>query len=208
MRQFLMDMDQIDVALQHFLSENGLYIYYLLFLIVFLKTAVVVLTFLPGDATVFVSGALVAMGDLNVFVLLLLLIVATVLGDSSNYSIGKFSHQFMKKRSLIPKTTFDRASRFLEKFGSKAIIFARFVPFMRTTIPFISGYTGYPSRTFLTLNAIGGIIWTVLWLVSGILLGQLPIIEEHMTISLALISCVPFLVPIIIFISTKTFKKF
>lgn len=207
MRQFLMDMDQIDVALQHFLSENGLYIYYLLFLIVFLKTAVVVLTFLPGDATVFVSGALVAMGELNVFVLFPLLIVATVLGDSSNYSIGKISHQFMKKRSLIPKKTFDRASRFLKKFGSKAIIFARFVPFMRTTIPFISGYTGYPSRKFLTLNAMGGIIWTFLWLVSGILLGQLPVIEEHMTISLAIISCVPFLVPAIIFMSTKLLKK-
>ena len=207
MRQFFMELDQIDVALQHFLSENGLYIYYLLFLIVFLKTAVVVLTFLPGDATVFVSGALVAMGDLNVFVLIPLFIMATVLGDSSNYSIGKSSHHIMKKHSLIPRATFDRASRFLKKYGNKAIVFARFVPFMRTSIPFISGYTGYPFREFLSLNSVGGVLWTMLWLVAGILLGQLPIIEEHMTVSLALISCVPFLVPAILFMSTKLLKK-
>ncbi|MEK4229490.1 VTT domain-containing protein [Solibacillus sp. FSL H8-0538] len=199
-------MEQIDVALQNFLDEYGLYIYSLLFLIIFLKTAFVVLTFLPGDVIVFVSGALVAMGELNLFILFPLLVVATILGDCQNYYIGKIGRKLNKKSFLIPKATLERARQFINHQGHNAILFARFVPFMRTTIPFISGYTNYTFRTFLLFNTIGALFWVILWLMAGLLLGKLPIIEEHMTVSLALISCIPFLVPIVLFIRKKMRK--
>lgn len=207
MRKFLQEMEQIDVALQNFLADYGVYIYILLFLIIYLKTAFVVLTFLPGDATVFISGALVAMGELNLFILFPLLLLSTILGDSQNYSIGKMGARFNKSSFLIPKSSLTKANQFFKNQGQNAILFARFVPLMRTTIPFLSGYTNFTFRTFLFYNSIGGLFWVLLWLMAGIMLGQLPIIEEHTTLSLTLISCLPFLVPVLFFLFRKSKKK-
>ena len=204
MQQLINDLKYIDVTLLNFLDMYGVYIYSFLFLLIFLKTAFVVLTFIPGDAAVFISGALVSIGELSLFILFPLFIVATILGDSQNYLLGKIGKKVTKSWSPISKMTLSKASIFLESNGKGAILFARFVPLMRTSVPFICGYTGFPFRSFFVNNSTGAFIWVSLWLSAGLLLGQLPTIEKHMTLSLAIISCIPFLIPAIIFIIKKS----
>ena len=206
MREFLLEMKQIDVAIYHFLENYGYLVYLLLFLIIYCKTAFIVLTFLPGDATVFVSGALVALGQLNVMLLIVLLCVATVLGDTQNYFIGRFGRKVTRGWRLIPRSTLQSANDFFEKYGHRAIFLARFIPLMRTTIPFITGYTNYALRVFITYNILGAIIWVGLWLSAGFLLGQIPIVERNMALSLSIISCIPFIPPIVFYI-IRTYKR-
>ena len=206
MREFLLEMKQIDVTIYHFLDNYGYLVYLLLFLIIYCKTAFIVLTFLPGDATVFVSGALVALGQLNFTVLIVLLFIATVLGDTQNYFIGRFGRKVTGKWRLIPKATLQSAKDFFDNYGHKAILFARFIPLMRTTIPFVIGYTNYKWQVFITYNSFGAIIWVGLWLIAGFLLGQIPVVEQNMALSLFIISCIPFIPPIIFYI-VRTYKR-
>lgn len=196
MRTFLHEMQQIDVVIQQFLEHYGYLVYILLFAIIYCKTAFVVLTFLPGDTTAFVSGAFVALGELNVWILLPLLFVATVLGDTQNYFIGRLGKRMTKRWVLIPESKIQSAQQFFERYGPRAIVFARFIPLMRTTIPFVTGYMRYPTKQFITLNSIGGAGWVVLWIGAGLLLGQIPVVKEHMTVSLSIISLLPFLLPL------------
>ncbi|MFF5996173.1 VTT domain-containing protein [Lysinibacillus sp. KU-BSD001] len=200
MHTFLLEMRQIDVAIHHFLEDYGHLVYILLFFIIYCKTAFVVLTFLPGDATVFVSGALAALGELNLWFLVVILFAATVLGDTQNYCIGKIGQRVTGSWRVIPKTTLQSAKDFFKNYGHRAILFSRFIPLMRTTIPFVTGYTNYPLYPFLAYNSMGGGIWVVLWLGAGLLLGQIPIVEQNMALSLPIISCIPFLPPIIFYI--------
>ena len=206
MREFLLEMRQIDVAIQQFLDSYGYLVYLLLFLIIYCKTAFIVLTFLPGDATVFVSGALVALGQLNLLLLIVVLFMATVLGDTQNYFIGRFGRKMTRKRQLIPKSTLRSANDFFKRYGRKAILFARFIPFMRTSIPFITGYTNYSVKIFITYNSLGAIMWVGLWLSAGLLLGQIPMVEQNMALSLFVISCIPFIPPIIFYV-VRTYKR-
>lgn len=207
MHAFLLEMKQIDVAIHHFLSDYGYLVYILLFLLIYCKTAFIVLTFLPGDATVFVSGALVAIGELNGWFLLVLLFTATVLGDVQNYCIGRIGRKMTGRWWILSKNTMQSANDFLKQYGEKAILFSRFIPLMRTMIPCVTGYTRYSFRAFLTFNGLGGIVWVTLWLGAGLLLGQIPIIEQNMAISIPIISCIPFIPPIIWYIIKSGRKK-
>lgn len=197
MHAFFLEMKQIDVAIHHFLTDYGYLVYMLLFMLIYCKTAFIVLTFLPGDATVFVSGALVAMGDLNGWILLVLLFTATVLGDVQNYCIGRGGRKMTRSWWLISKAMIQSANDFFKQHGEKAILFSRFIPLMRTMIPFVTGYTCYSFRVFLIYNSLGGMMWVILWLSAGMVFGQMPIIEQNMAVSIPIISCIPFIPPII-----------
>ncbi|MGM9948672.1 MAG: VTT domain-containing protein [Lysinibacillus sp.] len=207
MQEFLLEMKQIDVAIHHFLTDYGYLVYILLFLLIYCKTAFIVLTFLPGDATVFVSGALVALGELNGWVLLVLLFMATVLGDVQNYFLGRVGHKMTNRWWIISKEMMRSANEFFRKHGEKAILFSRFIPLMRTMIPFVTGYTGYSFRAFLTYNSFGGMLWVTLWLSAGLLLGQIPIVEQNMAISIPVISCIPFIPPAVWYFMRRRRKK-
>lgn len=207
MHAFLLEMKQIDVAIHHFLADYGYLVYILLFLIIYCKTAFIVLTFLPGDATVFVSGALVALGELNGWLLLVVLFSATLLGDTQNYWIGRLGRKMTGRRWFFSKHTMQSANDFFIRHGEKAILFSRFIPLMRTMIPCVTGYTRYSFQAFLTYNSVGGFLWVTLWLGAGILLGQIPIIERNMAVSIPVISCIPFIPPIIWYIVTSGKKK-
>ncbi len=208
MQVFLHEMKQIDVAIHHFLTDYGYLVYILLFLLIYCKTAFVVLTFLPGDATVFVSGALVALGELNGWILLVLLFIATVLGDVQGYFLGRIGRKMTNRWWIISKKTMQSANDFFRKHGEKAILFSRFIPLMRTMIPFVTGYTGYSFQAFLVCNSLGGMLWVMIWLSAGLLLGQIPIIEQNMAISIPVISCIPFIPPVIwYFMRLRTKKK-
>lgn len=189
---FLQSLREIDQIIFHYIDVLGLAIYFLLFAVVFSKTAFVILTFLPGDSLVFTSGTLAAIDKLSLIALFFLFIIATTLADSANYSIGKF---FSKKSffvRFIPASTIEHASQFLVSYDRIAITFSRFVPLMRTMTPFISGYTKFSYWTFLRYNFLGAILWTLVWLGSGYLLGNIRWVEENLVLTLTIITLLVF----------------
>ncbi|WP_274309923.1 DedA family protein [Solibacillus daqui] len=191
--QFLREIDQV---IFHYIEELGIYIYLLLFAVVFTKTAFVILTFLPGDSTVFTSGTLAALGKLDLIVLFILFIVATTLADSNNYFIGRSIRKIPAQHNLFMKIVSEdkvqKAQHFLENYDRVAITFSRFVPLMRTMTPFISGYTNFSYSTFLRYNFVGAIIWTTVWLAGGFVLGNVPWVEDNLVLTLGIISVIVF----------------
>lgn len=209
MEQFIQLLKNIDTSLHYYIDEYGAAIYILLFLIVYFKTAFVILTFLPGDSMVFASGTLAATGDLDFKSMFLLFAAATVLGDSQNFFIGKKLGKFNSEHHLfyrlIPERTIGRAKEFLSDYGGIAITASRFVPLMRTSVPFVSGYTGFGYRTFLFYNFCGGIIWTAIWLTAGYILGNIAWVEDNLFLTLLMVSSTA-IFPAIIGI-VKQYKK-
>jgi len=168
-----------------FIEHYGVWIYALLFAIVFCETGLVVTPFLPGDSLLFAVGALAAQGMMDIKILLLLLLIAGILGDSVNYSIGKWfgpkvfhfeSSRFFNKAHLM------KAHAFYEKYGGRAIILARFVPIVRTFAPFVAGVGEMNYSKFLIYNISGAILWVGLFLGAGYLFGGLPIVQKNMKI--------------------------
>lgn len=209
MDQIIQLLKTIDSSLHYYIDEYGAAIYILLFLIVYFKTAFVILTFLPGDSMVFASGTLAATGDLDITSLFMLFAIATLLGDSQNFLIGKqlgrfnSEHHFLYR--FISDKTIGKAKTFLSEYGRIAITASRFVPLMRTSVPFVSGYTGYEYRTFLSYNLIGGIVWTAFWLTAGFLLGNIAWVENNLFLTLLMVSSTA-LIPAIIGFG-KHYKK-
>jgi membrane-associated protein len=202
-------LKNIDTSLHYYIDEYGAAIYIMLFLIVYFKTAFVILTFLPGDSMVFASGTLAATGDLDMKSLFMLFAAATVLGDSQNFFIGKQLAKLKSENHFLSGLTSDKsigkAKNFLSAYGRVAITASRFVPLMRTSVPFVSGYTGYEYKTFLSYNLMGGLIWTVVWLTSGFLLGNIAWVENNLFLTLLMVSSTAFIPAIIGFI--KQYKK-
>lgn len=209
MDEIIQLLNNIDTSLHYYIDEFGAAIYIMLFLMVYFKTGFVILTFLPGDSMVFASGTLAAVGDLNIQTLFILFAAATILGDSQNFFIGKqlrklnSEHRFLKR--LTSDKSIGKAEDFLSDYGKVAITASRFVPLMRTSIPFVSGYTGYEYRTFLSYNLIGGLIWTSLWLTAGFILGNISWVVENLFLTLMIVSSTAFIPAIIGFV--KQYKK-
>ncbi|MEC2078395.1 DedA family protein [Metabacillus fastidiosus] len=200
-------ISNFDDNLIYFIDSYGELIYILLFLLVYLKTAFVILTFIPGDSLVFASGALAALDMLNLWILLALFIAATISGDCQNFSLGtmakKLHHSKKAKLRLISDNKIETAQNFLQKYGQLSVILARFVPLMRTTVPFVGGFTSYSFSVFFKYNSLGGIAWTTFWLSAGLLLGNLTWVENNLVLSLFLFSIVPFIIPTIYLIARK-----
>ncbi|RHW38422.1 hypothetical protein D1B33_05950 [Lysinibacillus yapensis] len=188
---------KLDSELYLYINDFGIYIYLLLFLIVFGKTGFVILTFLPGDSLVFASGAIAAVGELNVFILFILFFVATSSADSNNFLIGrtfaKISSHNNHLTKIIPASTIDKAKEFLLNYDKVAITFSRFIPLMRTMTPFIAGFTGYSYSNFVRFNVLGALLWTLVWLGTGFALGNIPWVEENLLFTLALITIMMFI---------------
>lgn len=183
----------IDEELYTSIQTYGTAIYTVLFLIVFSKTAFVLLTFLPGDSLVFASGTLAAISQLNIAILFILYVVATSLADSNNFLIGRTAHKLSTSKGLLrflPARALDRATTFLAHYDRVAITFSRFVPLMRTMTPFIAGYTGFSYAKFVRYNVLGAFLWVSVWLGSGYLLGNSSWVEQNVMLTLLCISIV------------------
>ena len=195
----------LDSELYYYIDQFGIYIYFLLFLIVFGKTGFVVLTFLPGDSLLFASGAIAAVGELNLVVLFIIFFVATTLADSNNYLIGHAFNKIPAEKNflakIIPQSSIDKASDFLDEYEKISITFSRFIPLMRTLIPFISGFTGHSYSNFFRYNVLGALIWTLVWIGTGFGLGNIPWVEENLLFTLALITVIMFIPSIYGFIA-------
>jgi membrane-associated protein len=190
----------LDQHLRELVQAHGAWVYGILFLIVFLETGVVVTPFLPGDSLLFVAGTVAAAGDLNVHTLVILLIVAAVAGDSLNFSIGRYlgTRLFRHNDSMFFKRAHvDRAHAFFERHGGKAIIIARFIPIIRTYVPFVAGIGVMDYRRFLAFNVAGGVLWVTLLTYAGYFFGNLPVVKNNLTaviLGIIVISVIPAIV--------------
>lgn len=179
----------IDVHLTQLTSQYGLAIYVILFLIVFGETGLVILPFLPGDSLLFAAGALAAIGSMNIWVLLVIFVLAAFLGDTVNYWIGYYigPKAFSMNTWLLKKEYLDKAEAFFVKYGVKSIVLSRFVPIVRTFAPFIAGISKMDYKTFVIYNFVGGFAWVILFTFLGFFFGNIPIVKHNFEIVIVLI---------------------
>lgn len=188
--------------LQELVNNYGNWIYAILFLIVFCETGLVVTPFLPGDSMLFAAGAIAAVGEMNVWLLMVLLIIAAVLGDFINFEIGKHFGKklFSNPDSKVFKQVYlQKTHDYYAKYGGRTIIIARFIPIVRTFAPFVGGMGNMPYAQFARYNVIGAVIWVVLFTMLGYFFGQLPFVKEHFSwimIGIIVVSVVPMMVEI------------
>lgn len=186
----------VDKNLASIIAQYGALTYGLLFAIVFAETGLVVTPFLPGDSLLFAAGALSAIGSFNFWILYALMLVAAIVGDTVNYWIGdKFEKSVFDKGSKIFKKEYlEQAEEFYAKHGGKAIVFARFVPIVRTFAPFVAGISKMHYDDFIKYNVVGGFLWVTLFLGGGYLFGNLQIVKDnfhYMVLGIIVVSLVP-----------------
>lgn len=191
----------IDRHLVEIVSEYKTWTYLILFIIIFAETGFVVTPFLPGDSLLFAAGAIIANPDsnLNIVLMCLLLIVAAVLGDFVNYHIGKYigPRAFSGKIRFLKKEYLDRTQLFYEKYGGKTIIYARFVPIVRTFAPFVAGIGTMSYPRFASFNVVGAVLWVCSFMLIGYFFGGLPVIKENFTYVIFIIILISLLPPVI-----------
>ncbi|WP_099465370.1 DedA family protein [Parabacteroides provencensis] len=210
---FLIDFVlHIDAHLAELITTYGVWVYAILFIIIFCETGLVVTPFLPGDSLLFVAGALAAMpaNRINIHLIVLLLIIAAILGDASNYLIGRFFGKklFSNPKSKIFKQSYlEKTHAFYERHGGKTIILARFVPVIRTFAPFVAGMGEMTYRHFALYNVVGGIIWVTLFSYAGYFFGGLEIVQENLELLIVLIIFVSVLPGIIEILRNKLKAK-
>ena len=199
---FLLDFIlHIDVHLAQLVAQYGVWIYAILFLIIFCETGLVVTPFLPGDSLLFVAGALAAMGKMDVHMLVLLLTVAGILGNTVNYTIGKLLGARLLQRfpRLIKPEYLAKTHAFYDRHGGKTIIFTRFVPIIRTFAPFVAGIGSMGYRQFTVYNVAGAVLWVVGFCYAGYFFGNLPFVRKNLELLIFGIIFVSFLPAIIEF---------
>jgi membrane-associated protein len=190
---------RVDVHLKDFVLAHGAWVYALLFLIVFTETGVVVMPFLPGDSLLFVVGALCGLGLMSLPLATLLLVAAAIMGDQVNYSIGRYfgpkvwqweGSRFFNKRA------FEQAHAFYEKYGGITIVLARFMPFIRTFVPFVAGVAAMGRAKFTLYNVVGALIWVIGLTLAGYLFGNLPWVQANLSKIIWALIVVPGLIAI------------
>ena len=192
----------LDQFLNVWMVQYGAGIYFLLFLILFCETGLVVTPFLPGDSLLFALGALTAMneGGLDFATLSVLLVVAAFFGDNVNYSIGRFlGHKILEgpDRIWLKKSSITQTQEFMLKNGQWAIVMARFTPIIRTFAPFVAGIGKMPRKNFWAYSLFGAILWTQMFLWIGHLFGQTPYVKEHFSIlvlAVIIVSVIPLVI--------------
>ena len=186
----------LDVHLMTLTQEYGIWIYGILFLIIYCETGLVVMPFLPGDSLLFVAGALCGMGALQLELLAPLLMVAAFGGDNTNYWIGRLIGLRLLKRTnvLIKREHLDKTHAFYEKHGGKTILFARFLPIIRTFAPFVAGVGLMRYRLFVLFSALGSFVWIGSLTVAGYFFGNIPAVKNNLTliiVGIIIISLLP-----------------
>lgn len=174
----------LDRHLSVIIQDYGVWTYAILFLIIFCETGLVVTPILPGDSLLFAVGSFAAIGALDVSIVLITLTVAAILGDTVNYAVGHFMGPkvFLKKDSRIfRKEYLDKTHRFYERYGGKTIIFARFVPIVRTFAPFVAGVGSMSYSRFIAFNIVGGVAWIAAFIFAGYFFGAIPMVKKNFT---------------------------
>jgi len=181
--QFFDMLLHVDKTLEVLIQQYGTLIYAVLFAIIFAETGLVVLFFFPGDTLLFIAGALCAVGEMNLPLLMFLLTTAAITGNTVNYWIGEkvgqkvFTHDYR----WINKDALKKTHDFFEKHGGKTIVLARFVPVVRTFAPFVAGVSDMTFARFQLYNFTGAILWVLLLTTAGYFFGNIPVVRDHLT---------------------------
>jgi membrane-associated protein len=187
----------LDRYLPLIIDTFGIWVYVIVFLVVFCETGLVVTPILPGDSLLFALGTFAALGSLNITVLLILLCIAAIAGDTVNYTIGHYigpkvfhyeDSRFFKKEYLV------KTNQFYEKYGGKTIVLARFMPVIRTFAPFVAGAGAMSYPKFILYNISGGIAWVCIFLLGGYFFGNIPAVKSNFTvviIAIVIVSVMP-----------------
>jgi membrane-associated protein len=195
----------LDAYLTDLVAQYGPWVYAFLFAIVFAETGLVITPFLPGDSLLFAAGAIAATGAMDIRLLLILLTIAAILGDAVNYAIGRAAgpriFSSVDRTSLLHRALnrdhLQRAHEFFEKYGGKAIILARFVPIVRTFVPFVAGAGAMTYSKFALYNVVGGIAWVLICTLAGYAFGAVPVVKENfelVVIGIIAVSLIPIVV--------------
>ena len=192
----------LDHHLSQVIAQYGTGTYLILVAIVFCETGLVVTPFLPGDSLLFAAGAFSALGDLDVRLLVLLLALAAIAGDTVNYWIGAFigPKAFSGDSRLLKREYLDRTHAFYQRHGGKTIILARFIPIVRTFAPFVAGVGAMSYARFIAYNVIGAVLWVGLFVLGGYFFGNLPVVRANFSLvilAIIVISVLPMVVEVI-----------
>lgn len=209
MQQLLQYVLHIDTYLLAFVAAYGVWTYVLLFAVIFCETGLIVTPFLPGDSLLFAAGSMAANPDsaLKLRILFVALTIASILGNKLNYLIGKAigPRVFAAKTRLLNQKYLAEAHAFYEKHGGKTIIFARFIPIVRTFAPFVAGVAYMSLRQFSLYNVVSAILWIGSLLAAGFYFGKLPFIKDHFSVVIYGIVALSLLPPTLAFLYRKAF---
>jgi membrane-associated protein len=196
----------LDVHLAAFVAEHGVWVYGLLFLIVFCETGLVVTPFLPGDSLLFVTGAVAAAGGMDIVLVMATLVAAALCGDNVNYWIGRTLGLKVFSRFINP-AHLKRTHEFYERHGGKTIILARFVPIVRTYVPFVAGLGTMPYLRYLAFCVAGALLWVVSLCLAGYWFGNLPKVKENLTIVILAIVAISVLPGVIAWLRSRSVQR-
>ena len=202
LRQFVDFFIHLDVHLAEIIREYGTWTYGILFGIIFVETGVVIMPLLPGDSLLFAAGTFAALGDLDPLLLIGLLIVAAILGDTVNYWIGARigERAFSGSVRFLKVEYLERTHAFYERHGGKTIILARFIPIVRTFAPFVAGVGKMTYPRFLAYNVIGGVTWVTLFVSVGYWFGNIPAVKERFSLvilGIIIVSVIPIAIEVV-----------
>lgn len=207
--EFLDYFIHLDKHLGEIITTYGVWTYAILFTIIFCETGLVFTPFLPGDSLLFAAGMLAAAtGALDPWMLILLLSIAAIIGDTVNYSVGRiFGMKVLQKFPFIKKEHVEYTERFYAKHGGKTIIFARFAPIIRTFAPFVAGIGVMNYTRFIMFNIVGGIVWVLSFILIGYFFGNIPVVKQNFTLIIVLIVIVSITPGIFEFLRHRFGKK-
>jgi membrane-associated protein len=174
----------LDQHLSRVIADYGVWTHLILFLIIFAETGLVVTPFLPGDSLLFAAGTFAALGSLDLWLLVVLLVAAAILGDTVNYWVGAWigPRAFSGNVKFLRKDYLDRTHAFYEKHGGKTVILARFVPIIRTFAPFVAGVGAMTYPKFIMYNVVGAVLWVGLFVPAGYFFGNIPAVRKNFTL--------------------------
>ncbi len=192
----------LDKHLAELISQYGTWTYAILFLVIFCETGLVIAPFLPGDSLLFATGALAATGALDPNIAFALMALASVLGDNTNYTIGRFigPRAFSGNSRFLKREYLDKTQQFYDKYGGRTIIVGRFLPIIRTFAPFVAGVAKMDRRKYVPFTIIGAMFWVGLFVYAGYFFGSLPFVKNNFSIVIVviiLISAVPAILEVI-----------
>lgn len=198
----------VDKYLGHFIENYGALVYAVLFALVFCETGLVVVPFLPGDTVLFIAGAFCAEGKMNLAVLIVVLFIAAILGNTVNYFIGRSIGQkvFTKNYRWLDKAALLRTQTFYEKHGGKTIVLSRFIPIIRTFAPFVAGVSEMRMASFQMYNVAGAVAWVAGLSVAGYFFGNIPVIRDHLSV-IVLVGVGAAIVPLVLGALWKLMRK-
>lgn len=210
--QFLDTILHIDKMLGILIEEYGALVYAVLFAIIFCETAFVIFPFLPGDSLLFIAGTFSATGIINPWVIILLLITASISGNSVNYWIGNLtgSSVMEQERKWLDKNTLKKTQEFYKRHGGKTVMLARFIPVVRTFAPFVAGFSDMTHKTFQFFNVLGALAWVLSLVLAGYFFGNIPFVREHANIIVLVgvgIAIIPMVLVVLWKLNQELFRK-